>query len=519
MQRVLTTVLLLFSLTLTTHAQTLVPADVDAYITKVVRELDAPGVAVAIVKDDRVVYAKAFGVKELGKPEPVTTETKFAIGSISKSFTTTLLGILVDEKKIGWDDKVSKYLPAYTMWDPWVTREQTVRDLIIHRAGLRPMSGGTVWYGSDYSREEVLRRARFLEPVSSFRSVFSYQNVNYLAAGEVAHVAAGKTWDDQVRERIFAPLGMSQSTTGLPRMTGNVASPHSEIDGVLRVVPHRDYDNVAPAASIYASVLDMAEYMRLHLNRGALPDKGADKRVYSEAVARQMFSPQSLVSVPIQAPPPELAAYEPMFSAYGFGWFIRDVRGEKAIEHSGGVDGFSAQVRLLPGKRAAIVVLSNYEGAAIGVIDRHLTEMLIGVPPFDWLGFVQKRIAEGRKSEADAEAKRVAERKKSEKPSLPLASYAGTYRDQLYGDLTVALENGKLVLRFSHTPSFTADLEPWHYDTFRTHWRDRVVTKGFVTFPLTARGEIDALVFDQPSLLDADFRELDFHRVKEEAAH
>lgn len=515
MKRILPPFLLLFFIALTAHAQTIVPADVDAYVTKVVRELNVPGAAVAIVKDDRVVYAKAFGVKELGKPEAVTTDTKFAIGSISKSFTTTLLGILVDEKKIDWDDHVSKYLPAYAMWDPWVTREQTVRDLLVHRAGLRPISGGTVWYGSDYSREEVLRRARFLEPVSSFRSVFSYQNVSYLAAGEVAHVAAGKTWDDQVRERIFVPLGMKQSTTGLPPMTSNVASPHSEIDGVLRVVPHRDYDNVAPAASIYASVLDIAEYMRLHLNRGAV----GDKRIYSEAVARQLFSPQSLVAVPIPAPLPELVAFEPMFSAYGFGWFLRDVHGEKTIEHSGGVDGFSAQVKMIPAKRAAIIVLSNYEGPFIGVVDRHLADVLLGAPQFDWLGFVQKRSAVRKKTRDDAEAKRVAERNASEKPSLPLASYAGTYRDQLYGDLTVTLENAKLVLRFSHTPSFTADLEPWHYDTFRTHWRDPLVTKGFVTFPLTARGEIDALVFDQPSLLDADFRELDFHRVKEEAAH
>ncbi|HEX6098796.1 MAG TPA: serine hydrolase [Thermoanaerobaculia bacterium] len=502
---------LLFLAHLTVHAQAIVPADIDAYVAKVMRELKTPGAAVAIVQDGRVVYAKAFGVKELGKPEPVTADTKFAIGSISKSFTTTLLGILVDEKKVEWDDRVSKYLPAYQMWDPWVTREQTVRDLLIHRAGLRPMSGGTVWYGSDYSREEVLRRARFLEPVSSFRSVFSYQNVNYLAAGEVAHVAGGKTWDDQVRERIFVPLGMQHSTTGLPDMTTNVASPHVEIDGVMRIVPHRDYDNVAPAASIYASVLDMAAYARLHLNRGMV----GEKRIYSEAVARQLFSPQSLVSVPIHAQPPELAAYEPMFSAYGLGWFIRDVHGQKVVEHSGGVDGFVTEMKMIPAKKAAVVVFSNDEGAFVSIVGLHLTETLLGARPFDWLGFVQKRMAEGKKRREEAEAKQVAARKQSEKPSLPLAAYAGTYRDELYGDLTVALENGKLVLRFSHTPSFTADLEPWHYDTFRTHWRDPVVTKGFVTFPLNARGELDALVFDQPRLLDADFAELDFHRVKE----
>jgi len=510
MKRALTAFLLLF-FSLAAHAQKLVPSELDAYIAKAMRELNVPGAAVAIVKDDKVVYAKAFGVKELGKPAPVTTSTKFAIGSISKSFTTTLLGILADEKKVDWDDKVSKYLPAYVMWDPWVTREQTVRDLVIHRAGLRPMAGGMVWYGSDYSREEVLRRARFIEPVSSFRSVFAYQNINYLAAGEVAHVAGGKTWDDQVRERIFVPIGMTNATTGIPPMTSDVSSPHVEIDGELRVVPHRDYDNLAPAASIYASLLDMAEYARLHLNRGM----AGEKRIYSEAVARQLFSPQSLVSVPISAPPPELAAYEPMFSAYGMGWFIRDLRGEKLIEHSGGVDGFTAQMKMIPGRKAAIIIFANYEGSFIGVVDRHLTDVLTGAKPFDWLGFIQKRMADGKKREAEAEAKLLADRKADEKPSLPLEAYAGTYRDDLYGDITVTLEGEKLVLRFTHTPSFTADLEPWHYDTFRLHWRDPVVTKGFVTFPLTARKQIDKMVFDQPSLLDADFRELDVRRVKE----
>jgi CubicO group peptidase (beta-lactamase class C family) len=515
MTRTLTAFSLLFFLSFGAHAQNIVPAEVDSFITRALAELNVPGAAVAIIKDDQVVYAKAFGVKELGKPEPVTTDTKFAIGSISKSFTTTLLGILVDEKKVDWDDKVSKYLPAYVMWDPWVTREQTVRDLIIHRAGLRPMAGGMVWYASDYSREEVLRRARFIEPVSSFRSVFAYQNINYLAAGEVAHVAAGKSWDDQIRERVFAPLGMNHSTTTIPDLASNVASPHAEIAGVMRVVPHRNYDNLAPAASIYASVLDMAAYMRLHLNRGMV----GDKRIYSEAVARQMFSPQSLVAVPINPPPPGMEAYASNLSAYGFGWFIRDLRGETMVEHSGGVDGFAAQVKFLPGKRAAIVVLSNNEGPFITLVDRKLTDMLVGMPEFDWLDFARKRIAEGKKSQQEAEAKLLAARKANEKPSLPLASYAGTYRDKLYGDLTVTLENGKLVLRFAHTKSFTADLEPWHYDTFRTHWRDPVVTKGFVTFPLTAKGELDALVFDQPALLDADFREVDFHRVKEEPAH
>lgn len=486
-----------------------VPPDLDAYVTKVMKETGAPGAAVAIVKDDRVIFARGYGVRELGKSEPVTTNTRFAIGSISKSFTATVLGSLVDEQKVAWDDHVTKYIPWFELYDPWVTHEYTVRDLLTHRSGLKDVAGGTIWYGTDYSREEVIRRIRMLKPVAPFRYTFAYQNWAYLVAGEVAHAAAGRTWDDLVRERILGPLAMTSTTTSIPLLNTDIASPHSEVEGRLRVVPHRSYENVGPAGSIYSSVVDMAQYVRLHLNRGSV---GAT-RIYSEAVAKQMFSPQMLYQVPLPDAPKDLPFIHTHYSAYGFGWFLRDYRGQAMVEHSGGVDGFAALVTMFPDQHVGIVVLSNYEGPMITLVSRRLADFYLGAPAFDWLEWFLPRLAARKKSQAEEAAKVEASRALNARPSLPLDGYAGTYHDPMIGDATVTNENGKLVLRFAHTPTFIADLEPWHYDTFRTHWRDPMVPKGFLTFTLNSKGAVDRMIFDQHPLLDADLAELDFRRV------
>lgn len=508
-------ILFLFvALPLLAQQQPSLPPGLDAYVTQVMKETGAPGAAIAIVKDDHVIFAKGYGVREQGKGEPVTTNTRFAIGSISKSFTTTVLGSLVDEKKVAWDDHVTKYIPWFELYDPWVTHEYTLRDLLTHRSGLKDVAGGTIWYGTDYSREEVIRRSRMLKPITSFRSTFAYQNWAYLTVGEVAHAATGKSWDDLVRERIIVPLGMTSTTTSIPPLNTDVASPHADVEGTYRLVPHRSYENIGPAGSIYSSVVDMAQYVRMHLNRGSA---GAAK-IYSEAVAKQMFSPQMVYQVPVPDPPkdlPEMKNLQIHYSAYGFGWFLRDYRGQPMIEHSGGVDGFAALVTMFPEQHVGIVVLTNYEGPAITLISRRIGDFYLGVPAFDWLAYVRPRIELRKKNLAETAAKVEASRIPNTRLSLPLDGYAGTYRDPMIGDVTVTNENGKLVLRFAHAATFVADLEPWHYDTFRTHWRDLTIPKGFVTFALNSKGAVDKMTFDQRPLLDADLAELDLHKVPE----
>lgn len=483
----------------------------DDYANTSLREWDVPGLAVAVVKDGKVVLSKGYGVRKVGESARVDEHTLFSIGSISKSFTAMALGMLVDEGKLSWDDPVSQYLPYLQLHDPYVTRELTVRDLLTHRSGLPDVSGGILWYGSDYSREEALKRIRYIRPASSFRSTFAYQNVMFMAAGEVIRAVSGKSWDDFIRERVFTPLGMKESHSLYRdlKKSRNVALPHVRIDGKPVAIAYRDSDALGPAGSIVSSVQDMSRYMQLLLAEGTLDGK----KLYSEKVARELFTPQMLVPIP-PSTQPELKPLSPRFRAYGLGWFVRDYRGRMLISHTGGMDGMAAVVYLVPEERLGITVLSHQDGGIFNALAFRLLDAYLGAPETDWAKVMLKSRAEGERKAKDAEAALVAARVPATKPSLELGRYGGRYRDRMYGDLSIAQENGKLVLRFSHSPAFTADLEHWQYDTFRLHWRDPMnFPKGFLTFALDAKGKLKGFTFDQPKLLDVNFDELSVERA------
>ena len=238
-------------------------AEIDAYIAKARDAWKIPGLAIAIVKDDQVIFAKGYGVRELGKPEPVNEKTLFAIASNSKAFTTALLAILVDEGKLKWDDKVTKYWPEFELYDSYVTREMTMRDLVSHRSGLATFSGDLLWYDTNYSRAEVIRRARFIKPVTSFRSAYGYQNIMFLLAGKIAAKVAGKSWDELVKEKFFTPLGMTTTNTSvtLRKPHENWASPHVVKHGeeANSVVRYDVIDNCGGAAVINSCVAELAD--------------------------------------------------------------------------------------------------------------------------------------------------------------------------------------------------------------------------------------------------------------------
>ena len=248
--------LMLFISSISAFAQNAPLQGFDDYVNKALKDWEVPGVAIAVVKDDKVVFAKGYGVRELGKPEMVDEKTLFAIGSSSKAFTSAAIAMLVDEGKLKWDDHVTKYLPGFQLFDPYVTREMTVRDLLTHRIGLE--RGDQLWYATDYSRDEVLRRIRFLEPSSSMRSKFGYQNVMYLAAGQIVPSVTTKSWDDFIGERIFTPLGMKETNTSIRLLKGktDVAAPHQTIDDKVQPVPYRLIDNIGPAGSINSNVFE-----------------------------------------------------------------------------------------------------------------------------------------------------------------------------------------------------------------------------------------------------------------------
>ncbi len=486
-------------------------AEIDAYVAKAREDWKIPGLAMAIVKDDQVIWAKGYGVRELGKPEAVNDKTLFAIASNTKAFTTALLAILVDEGKLKWDDKVTKYLPDFELYDSYVTHEMTIRDLVSHRSGLATFSGDLLWYDTNYSRAEVIRRARFIKPVTSFRSAYGYQNIMFLAAGEIAAKVAGKSWDELVKEKFFTPLGMTTTNTSvtLRNPNENWASPHVVKHGeeTNSVVRYDVIDNCGGAAVINSCVAELAQWMRLQLGRGTYNGQ----KFFSTEQSHQMWQPNIFNAIS-----PAAEKFNPTrhFSAYGMGWALADYQGRKVVSHGGGMTGMISQTALMPEENLGVVILTNSETGLPGWMVNKVFDVFLGAPKRDWSAEMLARVkqveAAGKAEEAKTEAAQV----RGTKPSLAQATYVGTYSSQLYGDARITEENGKLVLQLAPAPNFIGDLEHWHYDTFRVKWRDSVryaFPKGYVTFTLKANGQLDEMKIDCPNP-DFDFTELDFKR-------
>jgi CubicO group peptidase (beta-lactamase class C family) len=484
--RALCTIAALAALPAGLPAQTAAPLrGFDAYAQQAMQVWEVPGFAIAVVHRDSVVYARGFGVRELGKADPVDTGTTFAIASVSKAFTAALVGMLVDEGKVRWDDRVTRHLPGFELFDPYVTRELTVRDLLTHRSGLA--RGDLLWYATPVTREEAVRRIRFLEPGTSLRSQFGYQNVMYMAAGEVIGRTAGRTWDDVLRERLFTPLGMSASNTstrGFAEMR-NIATPHESVDDTVRVIAWRDWDNVGAAGGINSNVMDMARWVRFQLDSGRV----AGRRLLTEATFIETHTPQTVIRR--EAPARESNPYT-NFSSYGLGWFLEDYRGHQVVHHGGNLDGMTALVAMMPGQDLGVVILSNMDGSALpAILMRTVFDRYLGVRGKDWSADLLRIRDRTRATARETERKREADRVPGTAPTLPLAAYAGTYADSLYGEVTVRLADGALVM--DRGPAFQGDLEHWHYNTFRARYRDRSLGRAFVNFTIGADAKVMAL--------------------------
>lgn len=466
------------------------PPDLDAYVANVLKTFAVPGLSIAIVKDGRLVLAKGYGVRKLGDPAPVDEHTLFGIGSNTKAFTSALLANLVDEGKASWDDKVYQRLPGFQMYDPYASHEMTIRDLLTHKSGMGLGEGDLLfWPHTTYSRDDIVYRLRFMKPASSFRSHYAYDNLMYIAAGQIIAAITGKSWDENIREKIFAPLGMS--TTNLTNTAwksgDNYAWPHSRASGTMQFIDFISLDNAAPAGSINSSASEMAQWVLLQLNHGKFPN--SDKRLFSEKQSKEMWSPQTIL--PIGDPPPALAALKPNFADYALGWGLRDYRGHKLVGHTGGVAGFVSRVQMLPDQNLGIVVLTNAEeGGAFDSIAYHILDYYLNAPSTDWTkAFRDVELAQEQQA-ADVMKQQASSRANST-ASLPLDKYAGVYTDAWYGASTIRTENGKLVFTLDHTPKAIGDLEHWQYDTFKAHWRDRSIEDAFLTFALKPDGTID----------------------------
>jgi CubicO group peptidase (beta-lactamase class C family) len=470
------------------------PPDLDRHVARVMREFQVPGIGLAVVKDGKVVAARGYGVRRLGDTARVDARTRFGIASNTKAFTATALALLVEEGKLEWDAPVVRYLPAFAMYDPFVTRELTVRDLLVHRSGLGLGAGDLLWWPmSTVDRREMNRRLRFIRPATSFRTAYAYDNVLYNVAGELIETVSGETWEDFVGRRIMARVGMTASSprasaAAEARTGGNVAATHAPVEGVVREVAPFTTDNANPAAGITAGAEDMARWLLVQLDSGRLAD---GSRLYSPRSAREMWT--LVTPMPIGAPPPELAFSRPNFAGYALGFSVRDYRGQKMVTHTGGLPGFVSQLTMIPDLKLGVVVLTNMEsGGAFNSITRHVLDHYLGARAPDYAAIYKRQEARGASSADSVVRAAFARRDSLSTPSLPLSRYAGTYSDPWYGDVTIALEGGKLVMRFAHTPQLVGDLAHFQHDTFVARWREREMrADAYVTFALNPDGTID----------------------------
>jgi len=433
----------------------------DDFIAQVLKDWRVPGVAVGVVQDGKVILLKGYGYRDVEKKLAVTPNTLFAVGSITKSFTVTMLGMEMDEGKVDWDKPVRNYLPDFRMYDPVLTEQMIVRDLITHRSGLPRHD--MVWHSSDFTREDLVRRLQYLEPNKPLRSTFQYNNLMFMTAGYIAGKLNGKSWEDSVRERILLPLGMNGTTFSEKdtQSAPDFAQPYQKGNDVKSDVKRMPFDAqcpdtcaLGPAGEINSSIADMSRYVLFHLDKGKL----AGKALLSENNAVQMQTPQMV----IQGSPDFKEQSE---TSYGMGFFISSYRGHKQVEHGGNIDGFSAEMIFLPADGIGVVVLTNLDGTAVpNVVAYNVLDRLLGMDQVPWSQRYLEQEVKAKESEQEAKSKNYTPHKTGTHPSHDLREYAGDYGNSGYGVVSIAEDGDHFKMTLNRV---TKPLEHLHYDVFQ----------------------------------------------------
>ena len=475
------------------------PSGFEDQVEQLRQSVGVPGIAISIVENGQVTLAKGFGVRKLGSPDRVDAATIFPNGSTGKAFTVAALALLVDQGKLGWDDKVIDHMPWFAMYDAWVTREMTVRDLLVHRSGLGLGEGDLLMVPrTNLTRRDSVWRLRYMKPATSFRSGYAYDNVLYMAAGQLIEEITGETWEKFVAENVLHRAGMLSSTTGSEERfaTADRAWPHARINGPFRglgdqsVLNERDElgRNAAPAGGIAVSANDMARWMLIQLSHGELPEGG---RLFSAAASTEMWKP--VVLQPVTQYPATLSAAQPMFDTYALGWDVQDYKGARIVSHGGAVFGFQATVVLIPEKNVGFTILINSEdGELVRGLMYELLDHYLDRPTQDWPA-AWRAFKKDRQANAIEALNLQTARPAKVGPSLVLARYAGDYVDPWYGPIAIREDHGKLQIDFKQTPRMTGTLEHYQYDTFRTRWSDPALEPAYVTFSLDALGKVERI--------------------------
>jgi len=481
----------------------------DEYYAKAQKEWGVPGMSVAIVKDGKVIFSKGYGVKEQGKTERPDDNTLYAIASNTKAFTGAIMGQLVDEGKIKWDDKVRKYLPYFELSDPWLSSEVTIKDLLSHRVGLGTFSGDLTWYRSNLSGEQIVRRLKYLKPDYDFRAGYGYSNVMFITAGEVIKAVTGKSFSENVKDRFFDPLGMSRSVTSTKDLEakGNVASPHILADGKHQVMPWENWEHVASTGGILSSVADMSQWLIFQLNNGIW--KG--DTLLQPTTQNVTWTPHNAFQTNHTNP-----TRTGHFSGYTLGWFYSDYQGKFRLSHTGGYSGMLSAVTMLPDEKLGVVVLTNGMVPIYNALVNYTLDRFIKAPMRDWSAENLDRFKKSNQNDSRI-PDRIKARVTGTKPSVALDAYVGEYFAPSYGTIQVKNENGKLKISFEHTPDLSATLDHWHYDTWKMNWENTQVlawfTFGTVKFNLDNNAKVTGIEFDVPND-DFFFEELNAKKMK-----
>ncbi len=517
--RKLITITLIFFYCASLFSQPLTAKDIDDLVERSMKAFDVPGIAVGIIKDGKVIHAKGYGVRSLNTQQRTDENTLFGIASNSKAFTCAALGMLVDEGKIKWDDKVRDYIPELKLYSPYVTEEFTIRDLVTHRSGLGLGAGDLMFFpdSSDFELKDIIYNLRFLKQVSGFRTKYDYDNNLYIIAGEVVARVSGKSWDDFVTERILQPLGMNKTATSFDRLKdkSDVIDGHAPVNGKVQVIARSSMKVGHSAGGINSNITDLCKWVQLWLNKGKYGD-GLSKSLFSNNVYREMTSAQTIIQVGGPGP------YNTHFAAYGLGFFLSDEKGYKKVTHTGGLEGMVTQITMIPELNLGIIVLTNQqEGGAFTSITNQIKDSYFGITGTDRV----KEYSAGRKQQLesanhllDSIWNEISMVQKSAKAKPDANLYIGTYRDAWLGDVLISMKNGKLWFDSKRSPKLTGEMLYYKANTFVVKWNDRSMdADAFVNFSLDENGKAAGIKMRAVSPLtdfSYDFHDLDFKRVE-----
>ena len=502
---------------ITLNGQAITSSQIDSLVEKTMKTFDVPGIAVAVVKNDKVIHSKGYGVRSLNTKLKMDANTLFGIASNSKAFTSAALGILIDEKKLSWDDKVIDYIPEFRLYSPFVTEEFTLRDLLTHRSGLGLGAGDLmIWPGiNDFTRKDIIYNLRFLKPVSGFRTKYDYDNLMYIVAGEVVARVSGMSWEDFIETRIMQPLNMKNSAPSFNRIKdkSDVIDPHAPVNGVMQVIS-RDNSEVADAAGgIYSSVTDMSRWIIMQMENGKYGE-GLGKQLFSKEVHDAMWAPQTIINVS------DSSDYNTHFASYGLGWRLSDVRGYKQVQHSGVLAGIVTLVTLIPEMKLGIIVFTNQQsGEAFYAITNTIKDSYFGMKGIDRIKQYHEtsinNLNYGTKI-TDEIWKDIDKQQKSSLVKVDYNLYTGTYSDKWFGKVEISVKNEKLWFDSKRSPKLTGELLAYKGNTFIVKWIDRSLdADAFVMFELDNNGKPSGIKMKAISPLtdfSFDFQDLDFSR-------